>query len=67
MYVGDEMYQVSKGDVVYVPGDEEHGIWNGIDDSNSEEDGDEGGELRWLYCFAADGFDQIKYRFRAGA
>jgi len=44
---------VSAGDVVYIPGDAEHGVWNV---SASE-------ELRWLYCFAVDGFGEVVYRF----
>lgn len=44
---------VRAGSVIYIPGDAEHSIRN--------EDPDN--ELRWLYCFGADGFADIKYRF----
>ena len=45
-------HAVSKGSVVWIPGDAEHGTEN-----VGEED------LVWLYAFAADGFEQIVYRF----
>lgn len=65
MRVGRTVYRLRKGDVVFVPGGEEHGIWNG--DGREGEDGGEegsgkGGELKWLYVFAADGFGEIEYR-----
>lgn len=45
-------HPVSKGSVVWIPGDAEHGTENvGIED------------LVWFYAFAADGFEQIVYRF----
>lgn len=44
---------VSKGDVLYIPGDAEHGIRNPSPDE----------DLVWFYCFAADSFQEIKYRF----
>lgn len=43
---------VKTGDVVYIPGDAEHGVFN----YGSE-------EFRWLYCFGADSFHDIVYRF----
>ncbi|KAI8939776.1 hypothetical protein NX059_003517 [Plenodomus lindquistii] len=43
---------VSKGSVVFIPGDAEHGVRN-----TGEE------ELEWLYVFAAKGFEEIVYRF----
>ncbi|KAK5092033.1 hypothetical protein LTR70_007900 [Exophiala xenobiotica] len=46
-------HEVAGGDVVFIPGDAEHGIWN----VSGEE------ELRWLYCFAVDGFGEVVYRF----
>ena len=69
--MGSNVHQVKTGDVVFVPSDEEHGIWNGdgngadaVEQQSSEnEDEREGGELKWLYIFAADGFGEIKYRF----
>jgi len=45
-------YEVEKGSVVSIPGDAEHGIYNA-----GKED------LVWLYVFAADGFEDIVYRF----
>lgn len=45
-------YEVSKGSVVWIPGDAEHGIVN------------VGGEdLVWLYVFAVSGFGEVVYRF----
>jgi len=46
-------HEVAGGDVVFIPGDAEHGIWN--------VDGER--ELKWLYCFAVDGFGEVVYRF----
>jgi glyoxylate utilization-related uncharacterized protein len=65
MQVGSNVYEVRKGDVVYVPGGEEHGIWNGRGNGNGgiEDDGGPENELKFLYVFAADGFGQVKYRF----
>ena len=45
-------HAVSKGSVVWIPGDAEHGI---------ENVGEE--ELVWLYAFAVDGFGDVVYRF----
>lgn len=45
-------HAVSKGSVVWIPGDAEHGTEN-----VGEED------LVWLYVFAASGFEEIVYRF----
>lgn len=45
-------HDVSKGSVVWIPGDAEHGTRN-----TGEEN------LEWLYVFAADGFKDIVYRF----
>jgi len=50
--VEGQEYKVGKGSVVFIPGDAEHGIFN-----TGKED------LVWLYVFAADGFDNIVYRF----
>ncbi|KAM0720815.1 hypothetical protein Q7P37_003100 [Cladosporium fusiforme] len=44
--------EVTAGTVVYIPGDSEHGIRN-----DSEED------LKWLYVFGADSFQDVVYRF----
>lgn len=44
--------EVTAGSVVYIPGDAEHGIRN----KGAE-------ELKWLYVFAADGFQDVVYRF----
>lgn len=46
-------YHVAAGDVVFIPGDTEHGVVNSYPDT----------ELKWLYCFAADGFGEVVYRF----
>jgi len=46
-------HAVSKGSVIFIPGDSEHGIRN----EGSEED------LVWLYVFAADKFADVVYRF----
>lgn len=45
-------HMVSKGSVLWIPGDAEHG---------TENIGDE--DLVWLYVFAVDGFGDILYRF----
>lgn len=50
--IDGQEHAVSKGSVVWIPGDAEHGIENA-----GEED------LVWLYAFAADGFEDIVYRF----
>jgi len=50
-------HEVARGDVVFIPGNAEHGIWN-TDGEN---------ELRWLYCFAVDGFRDVVYRFSDGS
>ena len=47
--------EVSKGSVVFIPGNSEHGIRN----EDEEED------LVWLYVFAADRFEDVVYRFSA--
>ncbi|KAJ9664159.1 hypothetical protein H2198_000377 [Neophaeococcomyces mojaviensis] len=46
-------YNIEKGSVVFIPGDAEHGVRN----LNETE------ELKWLYCFAADSFEDVHYRF----
>lgn len=46
-------HHVSTGDVVYIPGNAEHGVFNEHDIE----------EFKWLYCFGVDGFDQVIYRF----
>jgi len=45
-------HHVGNGSVVYIPGDAEQGVR-----CEGEED------LVWLYVFAVDGFDEVKYRF----
>ncbi|KAF4442840.1 hypothetical protein F53441_11630 [Fusarium austroafricanum] len=49
--VEGERYSVSKNNLVWIPGDAEHGVFCG---SN---------ELSWLYVFPEDSFDNIVYRF----
>jgi mannose-6-phosphate isomerase-like protein (cupin superfamily) len=44
--------KVEKGTSIFIPGDAEHGIRN---------DGEE--NLRWFYCFAANSFEDIIYRW----
>jgi mannose-6-phosphate isomerase-like protein (cupin superfamily) len=53
--IDQQEYEVNKGSVVFITGDAEHGIFN-----KGNED------LVWLYVFAADGFEDIVYRFSAG-
>ena len=51
--IDGEEKKVSKGDLVYIPGNAEHGVRS----TGEEED------LKWLYCFAADSFEEIEYSF----
>lgn len=44
---------VEKGSVIYIPSDAEHGIRNTEIDQ----------ELKWLYVFPTDSFEDVKYRF----
>ncbi|KAK6716003.1 hypothetical protein QX201_006890 [Fusarium graminearum] len=44
-------HSVSKGNLVWIPGDAEHGVFCGDD------------ELKWLYIFPESSFDNIVYRF----
>lgn len=55
MYVDGAEQRVEKGGVVFIPGNAEHGIRN-----VGEED------LVWFYCFAADRFEDVVYRFEGG-
>ncbi|KAH7393986.1 RmlC-like cupin domain-containing protein [Phaeosphaeria sp. MPI-PUGE-AT-0046c] len=50
--VEGEEYEVQEGGVVFIPGDAEHGMRC----VGSE-------EVKWLYIFAADGFEKVEYRF----
>lgn len=50
--IDGEGHEVGKGNVVWIPGDAEHGIEN-----TGEKD------LVWLYVFAVDRFEDIVYRF----
>lgn len=56
MKVDDVEQKVSKGGVVYIPGNAEHGIRN-----LSEEK-----DLVWLYCFPTDSFEDVVYKFSEG-
>lgn len=47
-------YVVGEGDVVFIPGDAEHGVFNTGEDA----------PLKWFYCFAADSFGDVSYRFK---
>ncbi|KAF5990051.1 hypothetical protein FBULB1_316 [Fusarium bulbicola] len=49
--VEGERYPVSKNNLVWIPGDAEHGVF--CSDN----------ELSWLYVFPEDSFDNIVYRF----
>ncbi|EUC41744.1 hypothetical protein COCMIDRAFT_105354 [Bipolaris oryzae ATCC 44560] len=53
-------YQVSKGSVVWIPGDAEHGV------RNLGGRGRGGEDLVWLYAFATDAFEDVVYRFSEG-
>ena len=53
MQIDDREEKVAAGSVVYIPGDAKHGIRN--------EDPTE--ELKWLYVFGTDSFQDVKYRF----
>jgi mannose-6-phosphate isomerase-like protein (cupin superfamily) len=50
--IDGQEYEVGRGSVVFIPGDAEHGIFNKGE-----------GDLVWLYIFAANGFEEIVYRF----
>ena len=73
MHVAENAYEVSKGDIIFVPGNAEHGIWNvsglkgedleGQAEKSEHKAESKGEDLRFLYVFAADSFDEIKYRF----
>lgn len=52
MTIDGKEHVVSKGSMVWIPGDSEHGVR-----CVGEE------ELEWVYVFAADGFGDIVYRF----
>ncbi|QGI69290.1 hypothetical protein CEK26_013247 [Fusarium fujikuroi] len=49
--VEGKRYPVSKNNLVWIPGDAEHGVF--CNDN----------ELSWLYVFPEDSFDNIVYRF----
>ncbi|KAK5124706.1 hypothetical protein LTR85_001419 [Meristemomyces frigidus] len=51
--IDGEESAVEKGAVVYIPGNAEHSI-RCMSDTE---------DLEWLYCFAADDFGEIRYRF----
>lgn len=51
--IDDYEQEVAAGSVVFIPGNAEHGIRN--------EDPQE--ELKWLYVFGTDSFQDVKYRF----
>lgn len=67
MNVAENVYEVSTGDMVFVPSNAEHGIWNvaseGLGEQSEGRAKSKMKELRVLYVFAVDGFDEIKYRF----
>lgn len=43
---------VKPGDIVFIPGDAEHGVFN-----------HESEEFKFLYCFGVDSFQDVVYRF----
>ncbi|KAF2718729.1 RmlC-like cupin [Polychaeton citri CBS 116435] len=51
--IDGEHHDVAAESFVYIPGDVEHGVRNESDET-----------LVFFWCFAADDFDQIKYKFR---
>ncbi|KAK3647849.1 hypothetical protein LTR56_007823 [Elasticomyces elasticus] len=51
--INGKAHAVEKGAVIYIPSDAEHGIR-----CTSEEE-----HLQWIYCFAANDFGDVKYRF----
>lgn len=56
MKIDDVEQRVSKGGLVFVPSNAEHGIRN----LNDQDD------LVWLYCFPTDRFEDIVYKFSDG-
>lgn len=52
LHIDGKEQEVTAGSVVYIPGDAEHGIRNETDE-----------DLKWLYVFGADSFEDIVYRF----
>ncbi|ETN42163.1 uncharacterized protein HMPREF1541_04104 [Cyphellophora europaea CBS 101466] len=53
MEIDGREQDVCAGSVVYIPGNARHGIRN--DDPEQE--------LKWLYVFGTDSFEDVKYRF----
>lgn len=53
MQIDDQEHEVTVGSVVYIPSNAKHGLRN--------EDPDQ--ELKWLYVFGTNSFEDIKYRF----
>lgn len=51
--IDGERHFVSRNNLVWIPGDAEHGVFCGDN------------ELSWLYLFPEDSFDNIVYRFTA--
>ncbi|KAH8172880.1 cupin domain-containing protein [Sarocladium implicatum] len=51
--IGGERHKVTEGSMLWVPGDVEHGVFCGPDET-----------LRWLYVFPEGRFDNIVYRFK---
>ncbi|KAM0555761.1 hypothetical protein ACHAPJ_006156 [Fusarium lateritium] len=49
--VDGERHKVAKDNLVWIPGDAEHGVFCGDND------------LSWFYIFPEDSFDKIVYRF----
>lgn len=55
MTIGGKQREVAAGDVIFIPGNVEHGI-------KSVADGDDASvDLEWFYVYALDGFSQVEY------
>lgn len=59
MAIGGVEREVAAGDVIFVPGNVEHGIRTVVTGDDNAVD------LEWFYVFAVDGFSQVKYVFPA--
>lgn len=55
MVIGGVERVVAAGDVIFIPGNVEHGIKSIADGSDADVD------LEWFYVFAVDGFSKVVY------
>ncbi|KAL4792359.1 RmlC-like cupin [Aspergillus venezuelensis] len=70
MEIEGRQIELERGGVVFIPGDAEHGVWNGpngvseggngVDEGNKEGEGE---DLVWLYVFPTGSFVDVVYRF----